>query len=322
MTREEALHLLRLGSTADRLEAAVVLRSAGVGGDAARVRRAILRELDERVRTELVKTRIALEAADTPASEAEEEQLSTTESRADAYARGVQDTTFEIVHELRRLVGFARGSAAGEIPDFANSQTRADFDRLSSLLEAVERLGEVAGVPYSEVFDLGGTIHDLAARVLLDNPRDSTEQGDNTSSRDDADAGQYAILIELLVRNPLMVSGDGGLVELALRNGLWNAVEASLGSEPSTLGETPTIVMNWGTTDIDTWVTIADRGPGLPRELVDPFQFAKTTKAEHLGVGLTLTRRAVTSMGGRVSLENRAEGGALFEVRWPHGEVA
>lgn len=321
MTREEALALLRVGAEAERIEAAVVLRSQGRQDDLPRVRRAALRELDERVRVELLKTRMALEEVGSAEAGQTDERLSDTETRADAYARAVQDTTFEIVHELRRLVGFARGSAAGEIDGFSYSRTRADFDRLSALLNAVERLGEVAGIPYSEEFDLGGLVHDLAARVLLEHPRQSpTENDDNGSpqeSTEEGDENPYSIEIELLGPQPLLIRSDSALIELAARNGLLNAVEASLGIEEAQAGP-PTVVMNWGTTDVDSWLTILDNGPGLSDRIRDPFQFAKTTKRAHLGVGLTITRRAVTSLGGRVLLQSRPDRGALFEVRWPH----
>ena len=79
------------------------------------------------------------------------------------------------------------------------------------------------------------------------------------------------------------------------------------------------MVMNWGTTDVDSWLTILDNGPGLSDRVRDPFQFATTTKRAHLGVGLTITRRALSSLGGRgPSSEPPETGGALFEVRWPH----
>ena len=134
MTRQEALALLRLGAEAERIEAAVILRSQGRKDDLPRVRSARRScELDERVRVELLKTRLALEEMGAADAGQTDERLSDAETRADAYARAVQDTTFEIVDELRRLVGFARGSAAAELDGFSYSRTRADFDRLSAL---------------------------------------------------------------------------------------------------------------------------------------------------------------------------------------------
>ena len=110
----------------------------------------------------------------------------------------------------------------------------ADFDRLSALLDAVERLGEVAGIPYSAEFDLGGLVHDLAARVLLEHPRQSPTASDDhespQESTDDGDESPYSIEIELLGPQPLLIRSDSALIELATRNGLLNAVEAF--SEP------------------------------------------------------------------------------------------
>ena len=49
------------------------------------------------------------------------------------------------------------------------------------------------------------------------------------------------------------------------------------------------------------------------------FEVGVTTKpkADHLGMGLAIARRAAHSLGGQVSLSPREGGGASFELRWP-----
>jgi signal transduction histidine kinase len=321
MTREQALDLLKFGPTTERMEAAVVLRSRGGPEDLRSVRRALLRELDERVRAELVKTRTALEdlADERGPGELVGDDMTADETRADAYARAVQDTTYEIVHELRRLVGFARDSAIAEIESFEGSGTKADFDRLSELLNAVERLGDVASVPLAEEFDLGGLIQDLVALVGRGRLEPSARTGSAAAEAPELTLSEdRAPLIELLGRQTLLVVGDSGLVEIILRNGLLNAVEAC--ATVTETSETPmSVLIDWGTTDVDTWVSISDTGPGIPTELVDPFKFASTTKRAHLGVGLTISQRAVHSLDGEILLTNRDSGGAFFSARWPNG---
>lgn len=62
-------------------------------------------------------------------------------------------------------------------------------------------------------------------------------------------------------------------------------------------------------------VRVADSGPGIgpdiAAQLFEPFF---TTKAEGLGLGLNICRTIVESHGGRLSFDNRCEGGAVFTV--------
>ncbi len=73
-------------------------------------------------------------------------------------------------------------------------------------------------------------------------------------------------------------------------------------------------------------VTIADRGPGIPADhlhrLFDRF-FTWRPAAErgslngHTGLGLAIVKAIAEGYGGGVTARNRAEGGAVFEVRLP-----
>jgi len=197
-----------------------------------------------------------------------------------------------IVHELRRFVGLTRVAARAAISDFDESETKARFDRLGSLMDAVERLGGAAATPSFEEFDLAGLILDVRA----------------------TEAERFDLRIDYYGSVPLMVVGDPGLVELAVRNGLVNACE-SVSTQPPE--ERRPVLLTWGSTERDAWVAVLDRGSGLPEELVDPFAFAQSGTPEHLGVGLALAARAVNSLGGVIELANRDGGGVTYELRWP-----
>ena len=71
-------------------------------------------------------------------------------------------------------------------------------------------------------------------------------------------------------------------------------------------------------------VTVADRGPGVPRHerarLFDPFfrgSAAVATAATGVGLGLGIVRLIVQAHGGRVGVRNRAAGGAAFWFEVP-----
>jgi two-component system sensor histidine kinase HydH len=68
---------------------------------------------------------------------------------------------------------------------------------------------------------------------------------------------------------------------------------------------------------------VADDGRGLPGDLreriFDPFV---STKETGIGLGLSVCKRIVEAHGGRITAENRPEGGAVFTVRLPMADIA
>ena len=229
--------------------------------------------------------------ADTdPASDSETQVAQT---RSDIHAQAVQETTYRIVHELRKVAGFVRDSAFEEFEGFSDSRTCRDLETLHALLDAVERLGQAAATPTLDEFNLGGLVHDTAARVATDT----------------------GIAVERTGPRPLLIHSDGALVELAVRNGLQNACEAT---ERVAEADREAVVVSWNTTDRDFWVVVLDRGFGLPADSRDPFKFADSRKEGHLGVGLALARQAARTLHGDVTLTARSGGGMAFELRCPH----
>ncbi len=62
-------------------------------------------------------------------------------------------------------------------------------------------------------------------------------------------------------------------------------------------------------------LAVADRGPGIPRELEDQiFEPFFTTREGGTGLGLAVARQIVTAHEGSLSVENREGGGARFSV--------
>ena len=67
-------------------------------------------------------------------------------------------------------------------------------------------------------------------------------------------------------------------------------------------------------------VAVSDNGTGLPSadqtHVFDPFYTTKEP-GKGTGLGLFISARLVTGMGGRIDVESTPEGGARFEVRLP-----
>jgi len=71
-------------------------------------------------------------------------------------------------------------------------------------------------------------------------------------------------------------------------------------------------------------LAVSDDGPGIPEDAIDTvfgdyvqLSGSSSSIADGLGLGLAICRRLVEAMGGTVSAENRAEGGARFTVSMP-----
>jgi two-component system sensor kinase FixL len=65
-------------------------------------------------------------------------------------------------------------------------------------------------------------------------------------------------------------------------------------------------------------ISVADTGPGVPpgvaARLFQPFV---TTKADGMGIGLSVCRTIVESHGGRLWMEPNPDGGSLFHFTVP-----
>lgn len=107
------------------------------------------------------------------------------------------------------------------------------------------------------------------------------------------------------------INADKKLLSSCICNVVRNAVEA----DRSSLIE---ISINRKGTNL--LISVADTGPGLSidgEEAFRPFRTTKNRSSGNMGLGLSVSRRIIRSMGGELSGENRDEGGALFTILIP-----
>jgi two-component system sensor histidine kinase KdpD len=107
---------------------------------------------------------------------------------------------------------------------------------------------------------------------------------------------------------------DGALIEQVFFNLLDNAVKYTPEGCP--------IEITARASDGVVTVSFADRGPGLPAEVLDrvfeKFYRAKTATARGgAGLGLTICQAIVSAHGGRIWAENRPGGGLVFHFTLP-----
>jgi signal transduction histidine kinase len=211
---------------------------------------------------------------------------------AQVYADALETAASQLIHEIEPVLGTLRLAAESEIQSFESSDTRRNLDRLDELVAAVARLRRAASAPKIEEFSLDELVQRCIQEV----------------------GAAEAFQILKAGPQPCVVEGDSSLITLALSNGLRNAIEAtaSTGLDPANLP----IIVSWGHTDVDCWISIVDSGIGFKGNIQRAFDIGTSTKAGHLGMGLAIAKQALESMAGKLMLVPNQRG-VRFEMRWP-----
>jgi signal transduction histidine kinase len=115
------------------------------------------------------------------------------------------------------------------------------------------------------------------------------------------------------------VSVDGIMIEQVLCNLVRNAAEAM---EDMATAEAVVTVRTRPHPAGGVEVSTADRGPGIAPAVADRiFDQFFTSKADGVGIGLSISRSIVEAHGGTIDVEAREGGGALFRVWLPQART-
>jgi signal transduction histidine kinase len=111
------------------------------------------------------------------------------------------------------------------------------------------------------------------------------------------------------------VQGDRIQLQQVLLNLIINAVEAMSAVNE---GQRELLISSASNSGDSVLVAVRDSGPGLPPESFDRlFQAFHTTKADGMGMGLSICRSIVEAHGGRVWATANAPRGAIFQFTLP-----
>jgi len=102
-------------------------------------------------------------------------------------------------------------------------------------------------------------------------------------------------------------------LQQVLLNLIVNACDAMKANRP----EDRSLTLTTSVTQNEVQIGVLDSGIGLPEDTETLFNPFHTTKADGLGMGLSICRTLVTSHGGRLWAERRADRGAAFYVALP-----
>ena len=109
---------------------------------------------------------------------------------------------------------------------------------------------------------------------------------------------------------------DSVQLQQILVNLIVNACDAMASNRPGDR----TLTITTATAQGEVLMGVLDCGVGLPEDVESLFQPFNSTKETGLGIGLSICRTLVTSHGGRLWAERRAERGAAFYVALPVAE--
>jgi hypothetical protein len=291
MTYEVIWRKLGSSDPRQRLEAARFLAENARQENAGQIEAALGIESVAWVRSAL---RRALQRVrpDIPPTTADSVELSAIDT-AQIYSDALETTSAQIIHEIEPILGSLRLSAQADVPNFDTSDTSRGLDRLDALVSALSRLRRAASAPKVEELALDQCIYSWIEEEIFSRP------------------------VRVLRAGPqnCIVEGDRGLICLCFVNGLRNAIDATTALTVEN-EKYPDVTVNWGSTDVDVWVSIVDIGIGFRGNVARAFDIGSTTKAGHLGMGLATAQQAMTSLDGSVRIIPD-ERGVRFEMRWP-----
>ena len=126
--------------------------------------------------------------------------------------------------------------------------------------------------------------------------------------------GRKVELVSVITPNALPILGDRIQLQQVILNLVVNGIDA--------MRDTPSAnrIINIRTSRVENFaqLSVSDRGSGIPEEkLKEVFEPFFTSKAEGMGMGLSIARTIMEAHRGQISAKNRDHGGATFRIRLP-----
>lgn len=229
--------------------------------------------------------------------------------------RAARTLEAELAHELNNFITSLSMNVqqVSDLVEVARRHVRKDPVRTQEILEsirecqsdavaALDQLREmIARLRRGEAADTAGRARTDAARVVESTVRILRSEVQRTAR------------LRVVIEGSPTVAMEASALGQVVMNLLLNAAQAaSVGRDE---GE---VVVRVGTAGAEAIISVSDTGPGIPdharERIFDPYF---TTKDEGTGLGLAIVRDLVERAGGRISVETRPTGGAVFTVWLP-----
>jgi two-component system, OmpR family, sensor histidine kinase KdpD len=213
-----------------------------------------------------------------------------------------------ISHELRTPLA-ASTSAASALATSEAATPEQRRELIGEIQEANARLNRVVG----NLLDVA-RLESGKVRPRLD-WHDARDLVQTTLRELERELAGRSIKVEM-PSEPMLGRLDVSLVQHSLANLLLNAVYHTPTNTP--------VEVQAQLADGNLVLSVADRGPGIPAELLprifDKFFRAPSAPAGGSGLGLTIVKGFIDAHGGTVTAHNRPGGGTIFTMRLPQLE--
>ncbi len=210
-----------------------------------------------------------------------------------------------IVHELNQPISAIRTHAAsGRL-----LLDRQETGKVRETLAAVSRMTEHMASITAQLKTFAHKTPKLKGRVVLQDCLDGA------LAMTAPLFSEFGISLDQEIpATPLVLEGDLARVKQVLVNLIRNAIDAMRDCEQRNLQ------IEISTQDQEVEISISDSGIGIAEqdmeELFTPF-FTTKEVGEGMGLGLSISYRIVTDLGGTIRVQNLLAGGAQFIVRLP-----
>jgi signal transduction histidine kinase len=242
-------------------------------------------------------------------AEVQSRQRMSALARANRFATA-GELTASISHEINQPLAAIRTNA--ETLDFILTSPSLDLVEIKEIVADIRRDQERA----SEVIRRLRSLFKKAPFELKDVDLNGIvrETDKSVSSLSALAIARQVDLSTSLAPEPLPIRGDPIQLQQVILNLIVNAIDA-MSDTPSAERQ---IIL--GTKRIREFaeITVSDTGPGIPPEdLKKVFEPLFTTKANGMGIGLSIVRTIVEAHNGHIVAENRDSGGAMFRITLP-----
>jgi two-component system, LuxR family, sensor kinase FixL len=236
------------------------------------------------------------------------------------------------LHEVQaELIHMSRLSELGQMVSALAHEVNQPLTAIHNYLQAGRHLCASGEIDKAQAL-LGKAIEQSErASAIISRLREFVRKGEASRQRESlpklieeasalALVGPNARGVQLTLRldsRAAWVAVDKVQIQQVLVNLVRNAVEATAESSRRAI-----VVVTEAAEDGMVWISVADSGPGLAPEVkARLFQPFVTTKADGIGVGLSICRSIVEAHGGRMTAADSPEGGALFRFTVPQAPL-